>query len=84
MSRRLSMRNIREVLRLKWHRGLSNRQIAKSCAVARSTVGEYIVKAKEAGLCWPLPEDLDDTAPLKGCYIQCRKHHKGHQRPCLR
>ena len=62
MSRRLSMRNIREVLRLKWHRGLSNRQIAKSCAVARSTVGEYIVKAKEAGLCWPLPEDLDDTA----------------------
>ena len=56
------MRNIREVLRLKWHRGLSNRQIAKSCAVARSTVGEYIVKAKEAGLCWPLPEDLDDTA----------------------
>ncbi len=56
------MRNIREVLRLKWHKGLSNRQIAKSCAISRSSVGEHITKAKEAGLCWPLPEYLDDTA----------------------
>jgi transposase len=62
MSRRLSMRNIREVLRLKWHKGLSNRQIAKSCAISRSSVGEYITKAEEAGLCWPLPEAISDTA----------------------
>ena len=73
------MRNIREVLRLKWHRGLSNRQIAKSCAVARSTVGEYIVKAKEAELCWPLPEDLDDTALERVLYsvillLHCLDH----------
>ena len=56
------MRNIREVLRLKWHKGLSNRQIAISCAISRSSVGEHITKAKKAGLCWPLPEHLDDTA----------------------
>lgn len=62
MSRRLSMRNIREILRLKWHKGLSNRQIAKSCAISRSSVGEYIAKAEQAGLCWPLPEGIDDTA----------------------
>ena len=62
MSRRLSMRNIRELLKLKWHKGLSNRKIANSCAVARSTVGDCIAKAKAAGLSWPLPEDLDDTA----------------------
>ncbi|MDZ4165054.1 MAG: helix-turn-helix domain-containing protein, partial [Smithellaceae bacterium] len=37
-NRRLSMRKIKEVLRLKWEKGFSARQIAKSCDVARSTV----------------------------------------------
>ena len=68
MSRRLSMRNIREILRLKWHKGLSNRQIAKSCAISRSSVGEYIAKAEEAGLSWPLPEGIDDTALERRLY----------------
>ena len=34
------MRKIREVLRLKWTSALSNRTIAKSCSIAKSTVGE--------------------------------------------
>ncbi len=36
------MRKIREVLRLKWSAQLSNRTIAKSCAIARSTVAECL------------------------------------------
>ena len=32
------MRKIQEVLRLKWSQGLSNRQIAKACAIARLIV----------------------------------------------
>ena len=33
---RLSMRTIREVLRLKWQEKLSHQQIAASCRIARS------------------------------------------------
>jgi transposase len=54
------MRKIREVLRLKWECNLSNRAIARSCSISHSTVGEYIRRAEEAGLSWPLPDDLDE------------------------
>jgi len=57
---RLSMRKIREVMRLSLGLGLSSRQVARSCRIARSTVGEYLRRAQEAGLTWPLPEGLDD------------------------
>jgi len=59
--RRVSMRKIREVLRLNWEKGLSPRQISKSCSIARSTVQDYIKRAEEAGLAWPQAKDLDDT-----------------------
>ncbi len=58
---RLSMRMIREVLRLSQACGLSSRMIARSCSIARSTAGEYLRRAKEANLSWPLPEGLDDV-----------------------
>lgn len=62
MSRkRLSMRKIREVLRLLWDQRRSARDVAKSCSLARSTVREYERRAKEAGLSWPLPEVDDGT-----------------------
>ncbi|HLE80376.1 MAG TPA: IS21 family transposase [Dehalococcoidia bacterium] len=57
---RLSMRKISEVLRLKWTCGLSNRAVARSCRISHSTVSEYLVRAEQAGLRWPLPEDLDE------------------------
>ena len=57
---RLSMRTIKEVLRLKWEKKLSNKHVAQSCNIARSTVREYVERAQKAGLTWPLPSDLDD------------------------
>jgi len=60
--RRLSMRKIKEVLRLKHENGCSIRQIAKSCNIARSTARDYLVRAEQAGLSWPLVPDLDDAA----------------------
>jgi transposase len=59
---RVSMRKIREVLRLKLGLGLSERQVAQSCAMSRSTVADYVQRAKEAGLSWPLSEVWDDEA----------------------
>ena len=57
---RLSVRKIREILRLKNEIGLSNRVIARACQVSNSTVGEYMARAKQAGLKWPLPEDASE------------------------
>jgi len=66
--RRLSMRKIKEILRLKWACQESNRQIPKSCCIAHSTVGEYLFRAERAGLSWPLDTDLDDVALEKLLY----------------
>ena len=58
---RLTMRKIREVFRLKFDCEISNRQIAISCNIARSTVAEYLFRFKQAALSWPLPPDIDDN-----------------------
>jgi transposase len=55
------MRKIKEVLRLKYEHSLTNRIIARSCSIVRATVTEYLRRAEEAGLGWPLPPDLDDA-----------------------
>lgn len=59
-AKRLSMRKIREALRLKHFCGLSEAAISRSLCVARSTVADYLLRAGRAGLTWPLPEGLDD------------------------
>ena len=56
------MRKVREVLRLKWACGLGDRAVAASCSLSRSTVSKYVRRAKEAGLSWPLPDELTDEA----------------------
>jgi len=58
---RLSMRKIREVLRLKFDGGQTNRRIARSCHIGRPTVADYLLRFEEAGLQWPAAEALDDT-----------------------
>ena len=55
------MRKIREVFRLKFDCDLSNRQIANSCSIARSTVAEYLFRFQQAALSWPLSQDIDDN-----------------------
>ena len=60
-NRRLSMRKTKEILRLKYELGLSNRQIARSCNVSRRTVAEYIFRAEKNGITWPLPDETDNA-----------------------
>ena len=55
-NRGLSMRKVREVLRLHYVAGLSGRAIARSLKLSPVTVKRYIRRAEEAGLGWPLPE----------------------------
>ncbi len=58
--KRLSMRKIREVLRLKYEQGHSNRKISRSCNIGRSTVSDYLQRAKRAGIVWPPHEELSE------------------------
>ena len=58
---RLSMRKIRDVLRLKFESGLSERLIARSLSISNGAVHGYLQRARAAGLSWPFPAGLDDT-----------------------
>jgi len=54
------MRKIKEVLRLRFELGLGQRQIARSCGIGLSTVHDYLERAVEAGIGWPLSEGLGE------------------------
>jgi DNA-binding transcriptional regulator LsrR (DeoR family) len=57
-AQRLTMRRIRELLRLHYGMGVSARAMARELGVSRSTVKEYRTRAAVAGLTWPLAEEL--------------------------
>jgi DNA-binding transcriptional regulator LsrR (DeoR family) len=56
------MRQVREVLRLKYACGHSERRIAAALGISRYTVAEYLRRAAVIGLTWPVPPELDDAA----------------------
>jgi transposase len=58
---RVSMRQIREVLRLRFASELPQRAIAKSLGLSQGAVSSYLSRARAAGVSWPLPADLDDV-----------------------
>jgi transposase len=70
---RVSMRRVREILRLKFECGRSDRAIAVAVSVARSTVQLCLSRFAATGLSWPLPATLSERgleallfAPLGG------------------
>ena len=73
------MRKVREILRLRFEAGLSTRQVARSCKVSCSTVSEYGIRFKEAGLRWPPPEDMDDATLER--LVRARIEKRPHLRP---
>jgi len=57
---RLSMR-IREVLRLRFGQGLSQRAIGQSLRLSVGAVNADLSRSRMAGLGWPLPAKFDDA-----------------------
>jgi transposase len=55
------MRKVRDILRLAEGQGLSMRQVAASLQMPFTTVSDQLRRAREAGLCWPLPEGMSDA-----------------------
>lgn len=58
---RLPVRKIQEILRLRFANRLSHRDIAKSCNVSPSTVGDMLARCERAGVSWPLDSGLSDA-----------------------
>jgi transposase len=56
------MRLIRDVLRLKYENGLSERAISAMLGISKGAIGSYVARARAAGLSWPLPPALNETA----------------------
>lgn len=59
---RLSMRKIREILRLKHEAKLTDRQIARGAGASRWAVASCLAQATAVGISWPLCPDLDEEA----------------------
>lgn len=59
---RLSMRQIRDILRQKWALGLSHRDVAQSLRVGLGTISSVVSRAQAAGLDWPQVQSLADDA----------------------
>lgn len=70
-SKELSMRKIREILRLSMSCSLGNRDVARSCGISHTVVNRYVARAKEAGLSYPQIEGMDD--PELGLLLRGRK-----------
>ena len=58
---RVSMKKIRDVLRLTFELGMSRRKVSDATGIGRTAVTDYVQRAGAAGLGWPLPVGLDDT-----------------------
>ena len=54
------MRKLREILRLKHEVGLKPRHIARSCGLSPTTLYDYLRRAEQAGIGWPIPAEWDD------------------------
>jgi transposase len=52
------MRKIKDILRLRHEAGLAYRGIANAMNIGYGTVVDYLNRAEQAGLAWPLPEDM--------------------------
>jgi transposase len=57
----MSMRKVREVLRLKYESGRSHAEIAASVGIGESTVGDYLARARRVGLAWETARELGEV-----------------------
>ena len=76
---RVTMRQAREIIRLKFSAAVATREIARRLRVAPSTVRETLKRVESAGLAWPLPEGLSD-GDLEAALYANRRSKRGHRR----
>jgi hypothetical protein len=60
-ARRLSMRKIREILRLLWECELSQRQVAACCGISKAAVAACAARARRSGMSPQTAAAMSDT-----------------------
>ena len=76
---RTTMRQLREILRLKFVGDVPLREIARRVGVAASTVRATVKRFEVAGLSWPLPDEMTDAA-LEERLFAPTSGKQGHRR----
>jgi transposase len=56
----VSMHKIKDILRLHFETQLSQHQIAASLQLSSGVVNKYLSLSRSAGICWPLPKEMDE------------------------
>ncbi len=59
---KLSMCKISEILRQRHELKRCYRDIGQSLTISISTINDYLIRARAAGISWPLPEGMDEQA----------------------
>jgi transposase len=75
------MRKIIEVLRLKFEAGSSHERIVAATRVSKGAVSEYLRRAREAGITWPLPPHLDEAQLEALLYPAAAAHAERYAAP---
>src|SRR5262245_9368489 len=76
---RTTMRHVREILRLKFVGDVPIREIARRVGVAASTVRTTLRRFHDAGVTWPLPQEITDAA-LEARLFALAGTKQGHRR----
>ena len=58
--KKVSMKRVKEILRLHFESGLSNEKVANALQISKGSVKNYLERFKAAELSWPLPPDISD------------------------
>jgi transposase len=75
------MRKITEVLRLRFEAGFTHERIAAATRISKGAVTEYLRRARDAGIDWPLPAQLDDTGLEALLFPRAAPHVERHAAP---
>ena len=80
---RVAMRQVSEIIRLKFSAGVPTREIARRLGVAASTVRGTLRRFEGAGLSWPLPVGMSDGDLEAALYANhgTKRGHRCHAEP---
>ena len=73
------MRKARDILRLKYQSGLSNRQIGAGLHLSHVAVGKFLQRAEQAGVGWPLPAGIEEDQLRQLLYGSQNPPEKAHR-----
>jgi transposase len=64
-AKRTTVKDLRSILRLTYEQGLSVRAISERLQISKTSVSTYLLRAREAGVTWPLPAVYENEAALQ-------------------